>query len=166
MKTAAEYQRDYRERQKEKRLSAGDPTDALPGVKFHEYVEEDGNWTSGVVAPLDWAGLSDGIPYFDDDTDPGHDPENDGPYRGSIGRAERMIDCLMDAASELASIVNRYKRQKVEREEERLHAIADASTSADERRQVLKQLVELNRLADRLKKTGRRDYQAFQLKGA
>ena len=150
-KTAAEYQRKYRERKAERAKQAGDPIDAFAAVKFHEYLLNDGGWNDEVLYPLEWAGISpDAVPAFDNDEDPDHNPETDGPYRGSIGRAERMVGMFLDAASGLASVINRYKRQQIDA------AIADLENAdlADPaaKKQALADIVRLNQLRDRLDK--------------
>jgi hypothetical protein len=150
-KTAAEYQREYRERKAERAKNAGDPIDAIAALKFHEYLPTDGGWKDEVLYPLEWAGIiPDAVPAFDSDEDPDHNPETDGPYRGSIGRAERMVGMLLDAASGLASIINRYKRQQIDA------AIADLEkadlTDPPAKKRALADIVRLNKLRDRLDK--------------
>ncbi len=113
-KSWADYKRIQRKRKAEAAKLAGDPTDAVASIKFYEYLT-DRDWLE-VVTYLEWAGIgSAGIPSFDTDDDPEHNTETDGPYRGSIGRAERMVGCLLDAASQLASEISTYKKEQIDR---------------------------------------------------
>ena len=129
---------------------AGDPSDKIATRRFHEYLPDDPEWNE-VQTYLEWAGIKpDAIPTFDTDNDPDHDPVSDGPYRGSIGRAERMVGCLLDAASELAGIINRYKREEIDRAIARLES-ADLS-DAEKRKQALEDVVRLTRYRDQLDK--------------
>lgn len=149
-KSAAEYQRAYRERKAEQAKLAGDPTDKIASRRFHEYLPDDGNWQE-VLTYLEWAGINpDAVPRFDTDDDPEHDPENDGPNRGSIGRAERMVGMLLDAATELAAIVNRYKRKEIS---DQIQEIETSDLSdPDARKQALADVVRLQKMLDQLEK--------------
>lgn len=148
-------------RQREK--LAGDPTHGITKRPFSDYLPEDGNWESDVLYPLEWAGISpDHLPTFDADHDPEHDPDNDGPYRGSIGRAERMVGMLLDAASGLAGIINRYKRQEIDRAIAELeHADLSDPTS---KKQALSEIVQLNKMRERLDKQVRRTLPQYEVK--
>ncbi|ASP68312.1 hypothetical protein [Sinorhizobium meliloti] len=149
-KSAAEYQRAYRERKAEQAKLAGDPSDQIADRRFFEYVSDDGNYQE-VLNYLEWAGINpDAVPHFDTDDDPEHDPENDGPYRGSIGRAERMVGMLLDAASELAAIINRYKRKEISDQIEEIET-SDLS-DPDARKQALADIVRLQKMLDQLEK--------------
>ncbi|MDX0834004.1 hypothetical protein GOD82_29755 [Sinorhizobium medicae] len=149
-KTAAEYQRAYRERKAEQAKLAGDPTDKIADQRFFEYLPDDGNYEE-VLNYLEWTGIDrEKLPRFDNDDDPEHDPENDGPYRGSIGRAERMVGMLLDAASELAAIINRYKRKEIS---DQIQEIETCDLSdPDARRQALADIVRLQKMLDQLDK--------------
>lgn len=163
MKTPADYQREYRERKKERLRLAGDPTDAITKVPFNEYLPEDGNWSS-VAYALEWAGInSDGIPQFETDDDPGYLEGDSEPNRGSIGRAERMVGCLLDAATELAGIIARYKRKEIA---DRIHEIetGDLSDPAT-RKQALHDIVRLKKMLDQLDKQVRRTLPQWEVKG-
>ena len=114
---------------------------------------------------LEWAGVDPrGIPTFEADDDPEHSEQlGDGPTRGSIGRAERMVGCFLDAASELASTINKYKKREIDR------AIAEIETSdlsdPSTRKHALKEVVRLNKLRDRLSKQVRWTIPQWELKG-
>ena len=79
---------------------------------------------------------------------------------GAIGRAEVTIGCLIDAAAELAAIVNRYKRQELEA---RL-AELESSTEID-RAEAMKEAVRLNKMLDLLNKQVRRAFPQWGVTG-
>ncbi|MEX0408551.1 hypothetical protein ABGN05_23095 [Aquibium sp. LZ166] len=169
--TNAERQKRHYERRKEMQKRAPDLVRAFAARPFYEFYGESGDAMSFETA-LDIAGIEP--PSFDDDSGPASfsgeiergDPGNE-TYHGqakSIGRAEVMVGTLMSAAAELAGIINAYKVDAIEREEERLHALADGSTP-DKRREILEELVRLNRMRDRLKKRVRWELPQWELKG-
>ncbi|MER8691906.1 hypothetical protein NKI77_18170 [Mesorhizobium opportunistum] len=146
-KTAAEYQRAYRERKAELAKQAGDPTDKISARPFSEYVENDGNWTV-IQEVLDCVGVTP--PAFGADKDDQWREEWGEPYRASIGRAERMVGAFLDAASGLADAIARYKRKEIDR------AIADLEasdiTAPAIKKKALAEIVRLNRIRDQLDK--------------
>ena len=163
-KTAAEYQKAYRERKAERAKLAGDPTDSIAKAKFYEFLGKDVTWKDDVLYPLEWAGISpDAFPSFADDSDPDHNPETDGPYRGSIGRAERMVGMLLDVASGMASTINRYKRQEIDQAIARLEK-SDLSDPAT-RKKALAEVVRLNKIRDQLDKQVRWAIPQWRVKG-
>lgn len=110
----AERQRRHYERQKEAAKKAACATDRFTTQTFNQYLPHDGNYDSEVLFPLEWAGINpDAVPSFANDDDPGFDLESEQLNRGSIGRAERMVSMLLDAASGMASVINRYKRHEL-----------------------------------------------------
>lgn len=110
--------------------------------------EDFASFQSEVHYPLEWAtGINpDLLPAFETDDDPQHDPETDGPYRGSIGRAERMAGMLLTAGAKLAMFVNAYKREEVER------AIAELEkadlTDAAAKKRALAEMARLTKIRD------------------
>ena len=130
--TPAEKSRAYRERRKAvrkpKELLTGktasileEATHAHLKAPFFEDAGLEGNY-SNVELALALAGIE--APRFEDNQGPTEHAleeaiagvENPFPgAQGSIGRAEVMIDCLIDAASEMASIVNSYKRLELQK---------------------------------------------------
>ena len=80
--------------------------------------------------------------------------------KGAIGRAEVIIDCLVDAASELAGVVNNYKRHEIE---SRLSEL-ESSSEAD-RATAMKEAVRLNKMLDQLSKRVRRDFPQWKVTG-
>lgn len=171
----AEAQRRWRERQKQKRLDAlkqGDARqDASPFFKpFFEAFEDDGN-AQNVEISLDCAGIEP-VSFQDDSgpksftgqieqmaTDSGEEA-----YRGahnSLGRAEVMVGCLIDAAAELASIINAYKRKEIR---QRIAEIEQADFSDPvARKAALAQMVRLNRLMDQLDKQVRWTFKQWKI---
>ena len=171
----AEAQRRWRERQKQKRLDAlklpDAPQNASPFRKpFFEAFEDDGN-AQNVEISLDCAGIEP-VSFQDDSgpksftgqieqmaTDSGEEA-----YRGaqnSLGRAEVMVGCLIDAAAELASIINTYKRKEIR---QRIAEIEE-SDLADPvaRKAALAQIVRLNKLLDQLDKQVRWTFKQWKI---
>lgn len=131
---------------------AGDPTDELAEKRFYEYLAEDQRHWGMAVANLEIAGLT--VPEFADDSDDEWSAEiYDEPFRGSIGRAERMVGLLLDAAIDCASAIKAYKCQLIDA------AIAKIEqsdlTDPDARKQALAEIVHLNKLRDQLDKNVR-----------
>lgn len=146
-KTAAEYQRAYRERKAELAKQAGDPTDKISARPFSDYVTTDGNWPV-IEEVLDCVGVTP--PAFDADVDEQWQEQWGEPYRASIGRAERMVGAFLDAASGLADAIARYKRREVDRAIADLEA-ADMTVPAVKKK-ALAEIVRLNRMRDQLDK--------------
>ncbi|MDF1598245.1 hypothetical protein PZ895_00445 [Mesorhizobium sp. YIM 152430] len=160
----AEKVRRYRERQKDKLKAANDVTDEIATRKFFEYLPVDGQWQD-VRYYLEWAGFNpDHLPEFTDDTDAGYDPADDMPYRGSIGRAERMIGMLLDASRELAGIVNRYKREELDRHIDKLEVALGNAPEAD-RKKIAREIVTMTRHRDQLDKRVRFEMPTYEVKG-
>jgi len=148
-KDSAQRVKDHRERKLREARRAGDPTDTLPGPKFFEYVNESGDWTE-VEYYLDWLGIaSSAWPQFSNDEDPGYlEGVDEGPYRGSIGRAERMVGFFLDAAINLASSINDYKKKKID---DAIKALESSDmTDPEQRKLALQEIVRLNKLREQL----------------
>ncbi|UMA64398.1 hypothetical protein LVO79_15500 [Roseivivax marinus] len=139
---------------------------------FHQWINDDPNFSS-VELPLELAGFEP--PVFDDDEgpasyanetalDPDLSPEETFPgYSGSIGRAEVMVDCLLDAALELAQIINRYKldelsarRREIERSD-----LPDAAT----RKLAFDEMARIAKIEAELSKNIRRTIPQWKVKG-
>ncbi len=141
-------------------------------VPFHVHLETDSNWSS-VTLPLEMAGIEP--PEFEDDRGPeayafeecfATDEDRDEAFGGaakSIGRAEVMIGLLMDAATELALIVNKYKRTELERRLKEIEA-ADLS-DPEERKAALEQVVHIEKIKGALSKNVRRSLPQWEAKG-
>lgn len=110
-KSWAEYKREWRKEQKRKAAGVGDPTDAIANLPFDRYFRDAANWEIACES-LDCVGIEP--PTFDADSDDQWSEEWNIPYRGSIGRAERMVGAFLDAATELAQVINVYKLEQVE----------------------------------------------------
>jgi hypothetical protein len=158
--TGAEKAQRFRDRQKAKRLDQlkgpGLAANDLFRRPFFEAVAENGNYTSVQIA-LEVAGIEP--PSFDDDRGPtalalkGVLDEMESPFsvaENSLGRAETMVGCFLDAAVELAGIVNTFKQEEIAA---RLAEIEQQElTDPAKRKNVVAQIVRLNNISDKLKK--------------
>lgn len=119
----AEKVRRYRERQKEKKqseLKQPTPRSTLFRTPFFEFFTEDEQLGSAYMQSLEFAGFQP-VP-FDDDTGPEastlddlQDSDPFGAAKGSsLGKAEVIIGCLLDAANDLALRVRDYKRSEIQ----------------------------------------------------
>ncbi|MCE6967497.1 hypothetical protein [Cereibacter sphaeroides] len=170
--TAAERKRRQVARQKEERERLADATYPYLGTPFFEVVEENGNWSSVTLA-LELAGLEP--PVFQDDSGP---LENAFPVAlpsdeedrintfsgaaGSIGRAEVLVDCLLDAATELAQIINDYKRSELRKFRQQTEA-QDLSDPAA-RKKALQDLLRIEKMEGMLAKKVRRELPVWSVK--
>lgn len=163
--TPAEKQKRYRERKREQERLAGDPTDAIAKRSFSDFIQADlDSFQVNVLYQLEWAGINpDAVPTFEKDDDPDHDPQTDGPYRGSIGRAERMVSMLMDAGRGLAYLIRDYKREEIDR------AIAEIEqadmTDPAVKKKALADIVRLTKMRERLDKDARVPMPQYEVKG-
>ena len=170
-KTALERKRESLERKRQAAERLPDATAAFRTISFSEYYSEH---DIEVMFNFDVAGLPP-LEFENDDEDPrsysgeieaGDDPEHgtyDG-YHGAIGRAEITVISLMQAAEALARLINNYKRDLIKAEQERLNGLADEA-DADRRREILAQMVKLDRLRERLDKNVRWTVPEWKLKG-
>ncbi|MHA6644682.1 hypothetical protein [Mesorhizobium sp. A623] len=150
-------------RKAEREKLAGDPTDAVATIKFYEFVDGNPNWEE-VRTNLEWGGVKpDGLPVFVSDDDPDHDPDTDGPYRGSIGRAERMVGAYLDAATELAGIINRYKREEIDQSIAKLEQSDLSDPTA--KKKALAESARLHKLRAQLDRQVRRALPQWEVKG-
>jgi hypothetical protein len=166
--TPTEKQRRYRARLKEKKKAIGDSTRAFLKTPFFEFFQSDPD-NGGFELALDVAGFD---PYqFRDDRGPASftgESEHHGHFTNeqlnsrSIGRAELMVGCFLDAASYLALIINRYKKQEIGRAIAELEN-ADLSHPAV-RKKALADIVRLNKIRDRLDKTLRWSLPEYKVK--
>lgn len=115
--TPTERQRRHRERLKERRKAAPDLTDAFQNRRFAEFVQSDpeatGNTIPFIAETLGSVGIYEET-SLETDADPYHREEWGTPNRGALGRAERMVDALIDSAKALAELINRYKLQEID----------------------------------------------------
>lgn len=165
--TAADHQRNYRERQKQKAIEANRAAAELFTEPFFEFFR-DAVQNSDFHMMLDLIGVEP--PTFDDDRGPEHyvldkhaaglfDAEKVGQYGifgvadNSLGRAETMIGHFTDAARALAEMVNRFKVSIIEK---RLDEIASQSLSDPaEKKQAIAEAARLTKMREQLSKTVR-----------
>lgn len=167
VKTAAEYQRDYRRRKSEQQQEAKELTRTVTKVPFHEYAAENPNWRSAEMA-LDIAGIE--LPAFDDDRSPASasgeiergSPEIYNQFPGAIGRAEILFNSLLDAATDVASVINAYKREAVDRaiDEYRSQPISDPARQGE----IMDETIRLGKIRDQLDRRSRRTFPAIEVK--
>ncbi len=157
----------YRERQKAKRKAATDAGSDDLRRPFSEWLSlNDENWSEFEI-PLDVAGIEP--PDFSDDRDPASaadaiDPETyDQVRKASIGRAEVMINSLLEAARALAEHVNAYKRDELSARIEELDR-ADLSNPAT-KKTALADMVRLTKARDRLDKQVRYTLPEWKVSG-
>lgn len=160
--TSTERTQRSREKKAKEAKLAGDPVDEIATTKFHEFIADHGEWKE-VYNNLDWAGFQPvaGLLESDDDTD--HKPETDGPYRGSIGLAERMVGYFLDAAVSAATVINEYKREQIDAAIAKLEA-SDLTDPAV-KKQALADIVRLTKLRERLDKQVRWTLPEWKTKG-
>lgn len=114
----AERQRRHYERRKaaaRARSDAAELTRPFLRQPFFAYLHFDSNWEDAEIA-LRMAGIEP--PEFGDDSGPNFPSDLDGlelptHLTDSIGRAELAVECLLDAATTLAGIINSYKRKEL-----------------------------------------------------
>jgi hypothetical protein len=171
----AEAQRRWRDRQKQKRLealklAAVAQDESLFRLPFFEAYENAGN-SRNVDTSLDVAGIAplefsddSGPKSFSGQIEQGAEASGEAAYPGakdSLARAEIAVGCLIDAAAELAGIVNSYKRKEVLQRIAEIEA-SDLSDPA-ERKAALAQIVRLNKLLDQLGKQVRWTFKQWKI---
>lgn len=170
-KTPAERKRDQVERDRKRREMVEDATYGINArTTFDEFYREHGDHATFEIG-LDLCGLE--APSFDDNSGPrsfsGGIEEDDPtewtpfrPYKGSLGRAEIMVDGLIDAAAALSSDINTYKKRLIA---DRLKELEDGDLSDPViRKAALAETVALNRSLEKLEKTVRWAFPQWKLK--
>ncbi len=170
--TANERKRRQLEREERRLKALPDSSYVFLRTPFHEHLGRDPNWSS-VELMFDLMGIEP--PAFEDDLGPEHfaapgslDPDQD-PLEafenaeGSIGRAEMMVVHLIDAAVELASIINRYKLSELQARRQEFES-SDLSDPV-ERRTALEAVTQLSKIEDELQKNVRRTFPQWRVKG-
>lgn len=147
----------YKKRKREAEKLASVPKLTDYKTPFFEYLNDDPNLSDDFHLPLELAGFD--WPDFSDDRGPSEAAIEhawngiDDPFPdkfGSIGRADAMIELLMDAARGLARIVNNYKRQELAA---RLVEIENSDLSDPAKRKAaLADVVRLTKSLDQLSK--------------
>jgi len=170
--TAKERKQNQLAREQEEQRKLPDSTYEFLRIPFYKAVEDNPNWDN-VTLSFELMGIEP--PAFEDDqgpanfaTDPCFSTDQDRDdafkgYSGSIGRAEAMVDFLLDAAIELGSIIQTYKKQALLA---RRHEIENADLSdPDARREALATIARLTRIEDALDKNVRRTLPQWKVKG-
>lgn len=165
--TPAQKQKAYRDRQRANERAAEDCTYPYLRETFAEFLQHEANY-SNVEICLGLAGIE--APLFVDDRGPDQFAFSectagvDNPFpgaRGSIGRAEVIIDQLIDAANELAAVVNTYKTCEIDK---RLAELQDPNVS--DRSTAIEEAVTLNKMKDQLSKRVRRSFPQWKVTDA
>lgn len=84
-------------------------------------------------------------------------------YEGSVGRAESMVDYLLDALSQMTAAINSYKVEQIDHRIAELEA-ADLSDEAA-KRAALADVVRLTKMKEHLSKTVRVSLPQWKVKG-
>jgi hypothetical protein len=172
----AEAQRRYRQSQQKKKKDSLRHGAGLADVfktPFFEFLGDFCFGGSDFNIALDLAGIE--TPQFDDDLGPeahtrdlGIPPKGDfgypfGDAERSLGRAEVMVGCLIDAAADLAAQVNAYKRQEIKT---RLAEIEGSDLSEPEtKKAALQDAARLNKMLDQLDKQVRWTFPQWKVTG-
>ena len=170
--TAKQRKQNQLAREQEEMRVQPDSTYEFLKTPFHEFAEEDPNWTS-VTLSFELMGME--APVFEDDRGPeafatdlcfATDEDRDDSFRGyagSIGRAEVMVDCLLDAAIELAGVIRSYKKKALLI---RRNEIENADLSdPNKRREALDANTRISRIEEVLDKNVRRTLPQWKVKG-
>ncbi len=164
--TEAEKKRVQRARKEADRRALSDSTYPYLEETFSEFLRHEGNYQNVEIA-LALAGLE--APQIEDERDPGTFALEavlegvDDPFpgaKGAVGRAEVLIDCLIDAASELAVVVRNYKKQEIEA---RLAELESSDTT--DRATAMSEAVKLNKILEQLDKQVRRNFPQWRISG-
>lgn len=103
------------------------------------------------------------MPDLTVDKDPEWRPEWSVENKGSLGRAERMVDGWIECAKALSELINQFK---VERVNKALEILSASDMSDPERRkQVLAKIVKLEKVKERLQKEVRHSFRVTSVKG-
>jgi hypothetical protein len=160
--TNAEHQRLYRERKKQRQKAAAEATADYLKQPFNEYFAK-ADWSVGQQC-LDEVGITP--PTFDVDEDPQwHEDWNEHggmDYRGSIGRAERMVGAFLDAAAYLARIINQYKLEQIDQAISELGELDISDVAL--RKKAFADAARLQNIRDRLDRTIRWSLREYQIK--
>lgn len=165
-KTSTERMQAKREREAQERREAEDSTYPYLRETFAAYLEHESEY-SEVELILGIAGIE--APLINDERGPENfileglfvDPFNPFPgSKGSIGRAEVTVTCLLDAASYLASIINTYKLREIDA---RLAELKNPDNA--DRETAIEEAVKLNKIKDQLEKQVRWSFPQWKVTG-
>lgn len=164
----AEKVRAYRERKKAQRNAEMKQADAAPiasvmRTPFFEFYSD--SITGDFEIPMYLAGaeppsfVSDGPAVFSHRLDGLEVPE----APNSLARAEIAVGCLIDAAAELARMVNEYKQSEIK---SRIAEIEQSDLSDPEtKRKALADIVRLQKMLDQLSKQVRWTFPQWKVTG-
>lgn len=155
-KSPAQRQREYMERKKQKEARASNTLANVYKMPFYQFAE---NHLGASDFELCFALAGIEPPAFEDDRGPEHFVLNDAtagvddPFsgaKGSLGRAEVMVGCLVTAAVELALCINRHKTAEINA---RLKELEDADLSDQAaKKAAFGEIARLNKMLDQLSK--------------
>lgn len=172
VKSSTERMREKKERERKEQLVAVESTNPYLRKLFSDLWNEDILRFSDFNMYLELAGIEP--PTYEDERNPGDETKNAdaigvelygveniyGNRKGAIGRAEVTIGSLIDAATELATIVNQHKREEIQARLEEL----ESSTEMD-RAEAMKEAVRLTKMLDQLNKQVRRSFPQWEITG-
>lgn len=169
--SAKERKQKQLERDRQDLARKPDATYPFLNTPFFKRLEHDGNWSS-VELCFDLIGIDP--PVFEDDRGPADfaaeecfstDEDRVEAFQcseKSIGRAEVMVDVMLDAATELSSIINRFKQDELQKRRDELEK-SDLS-EPNRRSEALEAAAEIARLQEALRKNVRRTFPAWRIK--
>lgn len=171
-KTSTERMREKKERDRKEQLIAPESTAPYLRKPFSQLWDEDLLRFSDFSMYLELAGIEP--PTFEDERNPEDETKNAeaiglelygveniyGNRKGAIGRAEVILGGLIDAAGELASIVNYYKRMEIKARLSELESSDEVDKGT-----IIKEAVRLNKMLDQLDKQVRRSFPAWEVTG-
>lgn len=164
-KTSTERMREKKERDEKERRELEDSTYPYLRRPFSDWVNQDWAYAE-FLTPFDLIGSKP--PLFDDERGP-HEcmslgaSEDEDPFpgaKGAVGRAEVIVDYMLDAIWALSDALNRYKREEIEAQ------LAELETSDEtDKATAIKEAVRLNKMLDQLNKRVRRDFPQWKVTG-
>ncbi|WP_054008670.1 hypothetical protein [Cypionkella psychrotolerans] len=178
--TPADKQRRYRERVRKQETQESLNTTEPFKEPFFEFWGYGADWSAfelplalaGIVAPdfKDDRGPKDFVlPHATDGLTAPFDPNDPFDRRsvvsgqGSLGRAEVMIDCLLDAAVALSGAVQSYKTREIMKRLAEIEASDLSDTEA--KKSALKEAARLQKMLDQLEKQVRWTFPQWKVTG-
>lgn len=173
-KSALERKHDQIRREKDQLRKSEDAAYPYLGVPFFEWLRGGADdWENGLFH-LDACQMPH--PAFEDDSDPrsidgevellGWDNANEdyyAGYKGSVGRAEALVNELIAAASNFALAINQYKKEMLQKKKSEIESL-DLS-DPEVRNKAFDDIVKIDAMLKRLEKMKRISIYEFQLKG-
>ena len=167
----AERKRRYRaQKQQEAKALVDEALSAVSVIpkSFPEFLQGDGdemdakrNELMFLAETMDSVGMD--FPDFSEDEDPEWTPDWYVENRGVLGRAERMVDGMIDCAKQLAELINEYKLKRVG---QAIEALMNSDLSdPDTKKLTLAKIVKLEKVRERLSKEVRHSFKVTSVKG-